>query len=271
MPVRRFTREPESCLRRLRLRWFVTLSPFAVHRDVPYVAAGPLAYTRGTDDRAVSLQPRAFSCQLLDPRGAGGLNTGKAFAIRVTLSGSLVNGVTVVGSQWWANAPDADCIAIVGPTRPVTPPNWDACPALHLAGCPIIPTSFYDIVVMNGIAVSDPPLAAATQALPADGKWWGDAVGNFTGDEGPPPNVWTPPQGVTNFDDVNASLKTFIDPGAANATHTSVTDIHPNRPDLGGNSVHPNRLVSIDDVFQFIQAFQGAEYPGAAIDLCPDP
>ena len=100
---------------------------------------------------------------------------------------------------------------------------------------------------------------------PTDNKWWGDGVGLFTGTE------WTGPQGVTNFDDVNAALRTFIDPNAVNATHTSWTDIHPNRPDLGGNSVHPNKLVSIDDVFQFIQAFQGAEYPGPQIDLCTDP
>ena len=207
----------------------------------------------------------------IDPRGEDGTNAGREFDIRVTITSTLVNGVTAVGAQWWANLPDANCISIVGPTRPPTAPNWDACPTLHLTGCPIIPTSSYDIVVVDGGIESDPLVGAATQLPPADNKWWGDAVGIFTGDAGTPPNIWTPPQGVTNFDDVNASLKTFIDPGAVNATHTSVTDIHPNRPDLGGNSVHPNRLVSIDDVFQFIQAFQGAEYPGAAIHLCPDP
>jgi len=130
-------------------------------------------------------------------------------------------------------------------------------------GCPIIPTAIYDIAVVDDGGAESAALTAETQLLPADNKWWGDAVGFFTGLQ------WTGPQGVTNFDDVNAALRTFINPAAVNATHTSVTDIHPNRPDLGGNNVHPNRLVNIDDVFQFIKAFQGAEYPGGDIDLCP--
>ncbi|MCH7913529.1 MAG: hypothetical protein IH856_10910, partial [Deltaproteobacteria bacterium] len=76
----------------------------------------------------------------IDPRGANEINAGKDLDIRLTLTSTLVSGVTAVGSQWWANAPDADCIAVVGPTRPAVPPNWDACPTLHLTGCPIIPT-----------------------------------------------------------------------------------------------------------------------------------
>ena len=207
----------------------------------------------------------------IDPRGAGGVNAGKNLDILLTLSTTQVNGVTAVGSVWWANAPDANCISIVGPTQPGIPPNWDACPTLHMTGCPIIPTSSYDIVVIDGAAVSDPPLATGTQTLPADSKWWGDAVGNFTGDKGTPPNVWTPPQGVTNFDDVNASLKTFINPAAVNATHTSITDIHPNQPTLPPPANQINKLVNIDDVFNFIKAFQGGQYPGPEIHLCTDP
>ena len=92
-----------------------------------------------------------------------------------------------------------------------------------------------------------------------------DAVGSFNG------AFWTDPQGVTNVDDVSAAILTFINPAAINATHVSVTDVHPNRPDLGGNSVHPNRLVSIDDVFQFILAFQGDQFPGFALNSCTDP
>ena len=82
---------------------------------------------------------------------------------------------------------------------------------------------------------------------------------------------WTAPQGVCNFDDVTASLKTFQAPTGINATHVSWTDIHPNRPDLGGLNVHPNRKVNIDDVFSFIQAFQGSEYPGGDLAGCTDP
>ncbi len=125
-------------------------------------------------------------------------------------------------------------------------------------------SSTFSIVTVSGGAESG-ALVAETQSLPDDQKWWGDAVGSFTGSE------WTAPQGVTSFEDVTAALKTFQDPGAINATHVSVTDIHPNRPDFGVGSIHPNKLVSIDDVFQFILAFQGGEYPGGDLAGCTDP
>ena len=76
---------------------------------------------------------------------------------------------------------------------------------------------------------------------------------------------------MTNFDDVRACLLTFQNPNGINATHVSVTDLHPNRPDLGGISVHPNLQVNIDDVFQFIGAFQGREYPGGDLAGFTDP
>ena len=135
----------------------------------------------------------------------------------------------------------------------------------HLTGCPIIPTSTYKIVaVVNGFE-SGPPMVVDTQTKPGDDEWWGDAVRMFTGAN------WTAPQGVSTFDDVNAALLTFKIPGAVNATHVSVMDIHPNRADIGGTSVHPNKLVSIDDVFSFIKAFQGDQFPGFALDGYTDP
>ncbi len=75
----------------------------------------------------------------------------------------------------------------------------------------------------------------------------------------------------TNFDDATAALKTFQGPTAVNATHVSVTDVHPNRPTLPPPGNQINKLVNVDDVFQFIQAFQGAAYPGPEIELCSDP
>ncbi|MCH8148224.1 MAG: hypothetical protein IH987_09575, partial [Planctomycetes bacterium] len=203
----------------------------------------------------------------IDPRGVFGVNEGKNLDIRLTLSTTLVDGVTAVDSQWWANAPDADCIAVVGSTPPAVPPNWDACPTLHLTGCPIIPTSTYDIVVVDGSTESDPPLAAATQAKPGD-KWHGDCVGNFTGPTGVPPNVWTAPNGTTNADDFLAAIKTFQDPNAVNATHVSVTDMEPN---LNGTQI--NLLVNINDVFSIIRGFQGFAYNegqgGPDLTQCP--
>ena len=199
----------------------------------------------------------------IDARGADQSNIGRNFDIRVTLSSTLVNGVTAVGSDWWAGAPDANCISLVGSNQPATPPNWDACPTLHLTGCPIIPTSTYEILAVAFGLQSSPPLVADTQARPGD-KWHGDSVGTFTGPEGVPPNVWTAPNETTNADDFVAAIKTFQDINALNATHVSVSDMEPNQ-----NGTQINLIVNINDVFSIIRGFQGFEYPGTAIELCP--
>ena len=59
---------------------------------------------------------------------------------------------------------------------------------------------------------------------------------------------------------------TFRDPNGFNATHVSVTDVHPN---LSGAQI--NKIVGFNDVFVQVLGFQGDEYPGPAIELCPDP
>ncbi|MCH7995404.1 MAG: hypothetical protein IIB57_13300, partial [Planctomycetes bacterium] len=200
-----------------------------------------------------------------DVRGEGAINPSNLH-VKFTLTASLVNGLTGVGvgSEWWANAPDANCISLVGPEQPKDIPNWSGCDIVHFTGCGIIPTSTYDVIVIYSTSTpSAGALSADTQALPVDNKWWGDAAGFFNGTE------WTDPQGTTNFDDVTAALKTFQDPNAINATHTSITDIHPNRPTLLPPANQINKLVNTDDMFNFIQAFQGFEYPGPEIDLCP--
>ena len=196
----------------------------------------------------------------VDPRGANGTNFGQDFDIKVTLTSTLVNGVTAVGSSWWANPADAKCVSVVGPSQPATAPNWDACPTLDLTGCPIIPTSIYDIVAVEAGGIdSSPPTVGETQLKPGV-KWFGDSVGFFNG------VAWTRPNGTTSIDDAVACIKTFQDSHAFNATHVSITDIHPL---LSG--VQINKVVNFNDVFAFIQGFQGLEYPGPGIDLCMDP
>ncbi len=69
-----------------------------------------------------------------------------------------------------------------------------------------------------------------------------------------------------NIDDAVAAVKTFQNAAAFNATHVSVTDVHPN---LSGTQI--NRVVSFDDVFVQVLGFQGQEYPGPQIELCLDP
>ena len=198
----------------------------------------------------------------VDPLGADGINVGLTFDIRLELVSTLVNGVTVVGSQWWANVPDENCISVATRTQPETPPNWDACPTLHLTGCPIIPTSSYDIVAVVGGLASVPSLAAETQAKPGV-KWWGDVSGFFDGIQ------WRPPNGIVSIEDAVAVIKTFQDPNAFNAAHVSVVDLHPNRPDLPPPMNQINKVINFDDVFSTILGFQGMEYPGPQIELCP--
>ena len=47
---------------------------------------------------------------------------------------------------WWAGQPDEDCISIVTTTRPAQAPDWSLCPAAHLTGCALVPTTTYAIV-----------------------------------------------------------------------------------------------------------------------------
>ena len=196
----------------------------------------------------------------IDPRGEDALNVGGLpFDIRVTLSSTLVNGVTAVGESWWANAPDSACISVVGPTQPASPPDWSACPTLHLTGCPIIPTSTYEIVGVSDGFSSEPPLVADTQAKPGV-KWHGDIVGFFNGIE------WTAPNGVTSIDDAVAIIKAFQDINAFNAPHATRADLHPNM-----NGTQINRIVNFNDVLVDLFGFQGFEYPGPQIDLCQNP
>ncbi|MCH8149814.1 MAG: proprotein convertase P-domain-containing protein, partial [Planctomycetes bacterium] len=195
----------------------------------------------------------------IDPRGVFGVNEGKNLDIRLTLTSTLVIGVTAIDSEWWANEPDENCISTVGPSRPAAAPNWDACPTLHLTGCPIMPKSIYTIVVVDDELVSDTPLAAATQAKPGI-KCWGDLVGQFDG------KIWGPPNGTVNADDFVAVIKSFVDPNAFNAVHVSLCDLHPAVP-----PDHPNKLCNGNDILFTILGFQAQEYPGPDIDLCPDP
>ncbi|MCH9002362.1 MAG: hypothetical protein IIC02_07290 [Planctomycetes bacterium] len=151
----------------------------------------------------------------------------------------------------------AVCISVVTTTKPASPPDWTGCSAVHLTGCAIVPTTTYSIVAETSDGQTSPPALLDTQAKPGV-KWHGDTVGFFDGVK------WTPPNGTTSIDDAVAAIKTFQDPSAFNATHLSVSDVHPN---LDG--AEPNLLVSIADVFVIILGFQGLEYPGPDLTQCP--
>ncbi|MCH8148099.1 MAG: hypothetical protein IH987_08935 [Planctomycetes bacterium] len=203
----------------------------------------------------------------IDPRGAGQTNP-SSLHIRVSIDSTQVNGLIGTG-PWWATAPvngaglsPATCISVVTTTKPAVEPDWSGCPTLHLTGCPIVPTTTYAIAVEAASVLSADALFD-TQAKPGS-KWLGDAVGNFTGPAGNPPNVWTSPNGTVNIDDAVAAIKTLNDPTALNATHLSVTDIHPVL-----NGVQMNLQVNINDVLVIIFGFQGKTY-GEVASPFPD-
>ncbi|MCH8242513.1 MAG: hypothetical protein IH897_07875 [Planctomycetes bacterium] len=108
---------------------------------------------------------------------------------------------------------------------------------------------------MNGNTEST-ALSLDTILKPGD-KWWGDVVGTFTGVE------WTAPQGVTNFEDVTAAIKTWqggpIVAPDGNVAHLSVCDVEPG--DI-------NTVVNFNDVHAIIRAFQGEAYPFGPAEPC---
>jgi len=194
--------------------------------------------------------------------------------LRLTLTSTLVNGAPT-GGEYWANQPDpVTCVSQVTTTKPVDAPTWSSCPTVHLSGCPIIPTSTYDIhAVSEDDEVSTGSLVVNTQALPGGNKWWGDCVGAFD----PNADEWTGPDGLVSINDAVAAIKTYqnpslVGPGCGtppcNATHVSVTDVHP-----AGFPTHdygtPNQVVDINDVFAIILGFQGKEFPGPQLGNCP--
>jgi len=188
----------------------------------------------------------------IDPT-ADKANFGKEFAIRVTLTESLEFSAAE-GMTWWVGEPDENCLAGLvdsGSTR-----NWDACQALHIGDCGIVPVSEYTVVNVDFDGDSPTSLVVLTGRKPVDNKWWGDLIGNYDG------MVWSQPQGTNNKDDVVAVLKTFQFLNTLSATPIPITDIHPRVP---------NRIVNIDDVFVALKSFQGFKYPfGCPDDPCWD-
>ena len=202
----------------------------------------------------------------IDPRGAGQTNP-PSHHIRVTVASSEVNG-QVGNGPWWANAPfntnAASCISLVTATKPAVEPDWTDCNIAHLTGCPIIPTTTYALAA-EAVGMLSAEALFDTQARPGV-KWFGDIIGGFDGEE------WLGPDGVVNIDDAFAAIKTFQNPTATpgcdnppcNATHVSVSDVHPHQI-----SESPNQIVNINDVFEILKGFRGFEFPGTDLTQCP--
>jgi len=205
-------------------------------------------------------------------------------------------GGTNIGMVRWAGTPlatgifRADAVATFQ-----TGASWPD--VIHVCDCEIVPQAIYRITtVLQGTLDESTTMNVSTTPRPANGvfAWWGDAVSNkekycntgthpsgttcvTDGDCGGAPGScvdgWGPPNGFTNFDDINAALSVFqafgpnpvspVDPGPkANPQVADITwtDMHDREPNSVSNAA---------DV-QFIGlAFQGRPYPFPDPVDCP--
>lgn len=171
-------------------------------------------------------------------------------AYKLDMVSSFFHPTAVVSG--WVGVPDADGIASLEP-NPVTR-TWTE-PVVHITGCDITPVAEFELAASTDDGQSFlPAIMLRTVAQPADNKFWGDTVGVFDGE------IWTPPQGVTNFDDVNAAIKEWQE--AAGSAGIPRTDVEPQEP---------NRVTNFNDVLFEVFAFQGDFYPfGCPSDPCQD-
>lgn len=171
-----------------------------------------------------------------------------AFQVEITAGpGSL-------GVLGWAGEPDAEGRSVIVDQAFYTADWTDP---VHVGDCGIVPVATYEVRgIILGFDEGNPDffssaLEISTIPQPAL-KFWADSVGELVG------SVWSGPNGVTNFQDVVAVLQTFST--VATAPPKTWADIHPETP---------NRIVNIDDVFNTILAFQGAQYPFSNPSDCP--
>ena len=204
-------------------------------------------------------------------------NGGQLVKLKVTLTASLPH-PSKVGDFWWVQAPlvsvptqfpkplvgPGECVALLGPENTAAEIDWDdaGCLTLHVTGCPIEPTSGYEVRTVVGGNEST-ALTVPTALQPGSGRFWGDTVGFFDGVE------WTAAQGVSNITDALVAINTWQGgqvvapvPGSTIA-HLSIADVEP------GNI---NTVVNFADVLILIRAFQGNMYPFGPADAdgnCP--
>ncbi|MCH7996015.1 MAG: hypothetical protein IIB57_16440, partial [Planctomycetes bacterium] len=129
---------------------------------------------------------------------------------------------------------------------------------VQVADRDIIPDGTYSVEgIVEGGDIADPtlytdPVFIETTPEPTPKKW-ADIVGVSDG------VAWSPPNRVTNFDDVFAAVKAF-QADAEPYPPMNWADVEPEVP---------NRIVNFNDVFMIVLAFQGDEYPFANPDPCP--
>jgi hypothetical protein len=81
--------------------------------------------------------------------------------------------------------------------------------------------------------------------------------------------VWLPPDGVTSFDDVTATLFLFQSQPNLTLPHFTWVDMH-GEEGSSATFAPPNGVANFSDIQFIVFAFQGRPYPFADPADCPD-
>lgn len=159
-----------------------------------------------------------------------------------------VDKVTVPSGTCWVGTPDSqgNSPCLDHPTFRVWPES-----VVHVGDCEISPASDYRVYAMAVDSALNPfYLRVETIRTPVvNAKYWGDTVGVNDGTE------WTPPDRLTNINDVLAILA-YIS-GQANGPEFQTVNI------MGTSTQNPclNGFVNTVDVFLVVLALGGDPYP----------
>ena len=194
-----------------------------------------------------------------------------------------------IGATWWVGPPAAN-----GVSRLVTEAfahfSVDWPELVHVGDCEVVPRAKYALrQTEDGVVVSD-DLVIDTTTKPG-GNQWADGVGPIAyfceGDLQNPacdpldndcPSavacvaVWLPPDGVTNFDDVNATVYLFQQRPGLTLPHITWVDMHGDGSGTSGSQMFdpPNYVANFADIQFIVRAFQGWPYPFDDPAQCPD-
>lgn len=176
--------------------------------------------------------------------------------------------------------------------------NWPS--PTHVGDCEIVPQTTYGVRAVDvGTGDESDELIVETTKDLLSGHvplpfWWGDVVGAldyFCNGNGSQPEcdpwdptescgggapclrAWGVPNGVVNFDDVNALIFAISPPPwGVPALELTWVDLHGNDSGLPGSQAYdpPNVVVNASDLQQVAFAFNGFPYQGYDPADCPD-
>jgi hypothetical protein len=121
---------------------------------------------------------------------------------------------------------------------------WTETP-LHVTGCGIIPAVAYEFrsSANGGVQLSDPLEIMTARDPQAEAQSWGDLTGGFWTED---PTFALPPEGATNFGDVQAAIGKF--------------EYKPGPPPGPWVDLEIDQVINLGDVQFVVMAFEGIGY-----------